>query len=50
MPRFFRRFAEGVFDVADLKERTNELALFIGTERQSRGSYAREVRVCQFEA
>jgi predicted esterase len=29
MPRFFRRFAEGVFDVEDLKFRTNELAQFI---------------------
>src|SRR5882762_5959864 len=26
MPRFFRRFAEGVFDVDDLKRRTHELA------------------------
>lgn len=29
MPRFFRRFAEGVFDVEDLKFRTEELAYFI---------------------
>jgi predicted esterase len=29
MPRFFRRFAEGMFDVDDLKARTNELAEFI---------------------
>ena len=29
MPRFFRRFAEGVFDVDDLKIRTEELADFI---------------------
>jgi predicted esterase len=29
MPRFFRRFAEGVFDLDDLKRRTNELAQFI---------------------
>ena len=29
MPRFFRRIAEGVFDMQDLKERTNELARFI---------------------
>ena len=29
MPRFFRRFAEGVFDVEDLKFRTEELAQFI---------------------
>jgi phospholipase/carboxylesterase len=29
MPRFFRRFAEGVFDIADLRLRTSELADFI---------------------
>jgi len=29
MPRFFRRFAEGVFDIEDLKYRTEELAQFI---------------------
>lgn len=29
MPRFFRRLAEGVFDIADLKQRTQELADFI---------------------
>lgn len=29
MPRFFRRFAEGVFDVVDLKARTHDLADFI---------------------
>jgi predicted esterase len=29
MPRFFRRFAEGVFDVGDVKFRTDELAEFI---------------------
>lgn len=29
MPRFFRRIAEGVFDVADLKRRTHELKDFI---------------------
>jgi len=29
MPRFFRRIAEGVFDMQDLKERTKELAKFI---------------------
>jgi phospholipase/carboxylesterase len=29
MPRFFRRLAEGVFDVEDLKSRTDELAQFI---------------------
>src|SRR5262245_59000158 len=29
MPRFFRRLAEGVFDLEDLKHRTNELADFV---------------------
>jgi phospholipase/carboxylesterase len=29
MPRFFRRLAEGVFDMEDLKFRTHELAYFI---------------------
>ena len=29
MPRFFRRLAEGVFDIEDLKFRTNELADFV---------------------
>jgi phospholipase/carboxylesterase len=29
MPRFFRRVAEGVFDLDDLKTRTNELADFV---------------------
>ncbi|HYB04668.1 MAG TPA: alpha/beta hydrolase [Nitrososphaerales archaeon] len=31
MPRFFRRLAEGVFDIADLKFRTAELAEFVST-------------------
>ena len=29
MPRFFRRLAEGVFDLDDLKQRTDELAEFV---------------------
>jgi phospholipase/carboxylesterase len=29
MPRFFRRLAEGVFDLEDLRTRTNELADFV---------------------
>jgi predicted esterase len=37
MPRFFRRFAEGVFDVDDLKTRTNELAEFIDTAAEHYG-------------
>jgi phospholipase/carboxylesterase len=28
-PRFFRRLAEGIFDIDDLKYRTNELADFV---------------------
>lgn len=34
MPRFFRRLEEGVFDEADLIERTHELADFIAVARQ----------------
>jgi phospholipase/carboxylesterase len=34
MPRFFRRLAEGVFDLADLKARTAELADFIAAARK----------------
>jgi predicted esterase len=34
MPRFFRRFAEGVFDVDDLKFRASELAQFIENARE----------------
>jgi phospholipase/carboxylesterase len=37
MPRFFRRLAEGVFDVEDLKARTLELAEFIGKARAAYG-------------
>src|SRR3954467_2038095 len=31
MPRFFRRLAEGVFDLEDLKYRANELADFVAS-------------------
>lgn len=37
MPRFFRRFAEGVFDEADLTRRTHELADFIADARTRHG-------------
>jgi predicted esterase len=37
MPRFFRRLAEGVFDVEDLKQRANELALFVAAAAQHYG-------------
>ena len=35
MPRFFRRVDEGVFDVADLTARTDELAHFVDRARQT---------------
>jgi phospholipase/carboxylesterase len=37
MPRFFRRLAEGVFDLEDLKFRTNELADFVAAAAQHYG-------------
>lgn len=37
MPRFFRRLAEGVFDVEDLKRRTNELADFVAAAAEHYG-------------
>jgi phospholipase/carboxylesterase len=37
MPRFFRRLAEGVFDLEDLKHRANELADFITAASQHYG-------------
>jgi predicted esterase len=37
MPRFFRRLAEGVFDLEDLKYRTNELADFVTAAAQHYG-------------
>src|SRR6266513_1264025 len=37
MPRFFRRLAEGVFDLEDLKHRTNELADFVTAAAQHYG-------------
>ncbi len=37
MPRFFRRLAEGVFDLEDLKKRTNELADFVAAAGQRYG-------------
>lgn len=35
MPRFFRRLAEGVFDLEDLRARTHELADFVETAAQT---------------
>ena len=37
MPRFFRRLTEGVFDLEDLKYRTNELADFVAAAAQHYG-------------
>ena len=37
MPRFFRRLAEGVFDLEDLQQRTHELADFIIEAAQGYG-------------
>src|SRR5207247_5277696 len=43
MPRFFRRLAEGVFDLDDLKIRTNELADFVAAAAQHYGFAANNV-------
>ena len=37
MPRFFRRLAEGVFDEADLRRRTQDLADFVAAARAEYG-------------
>ncbi|SDN55624.1 phospholipase/carboxylesterase [Methylobacterium phyllostachyos] len=37
MPRFFRRLAEGVFDEADLRRRTEDLAAFVAAARAHYG-------------
>lgn len=43
MPRFFRRLAEGVFDLEDLEHRTNELADFLEAAAQHYGVDSRGV-------
>ncbi len=43
IPRFFRRLAEGVFDIEDLKFRTNELAEFVEKASRIYGFDARKV-------
>ena len=43
MPRFFRRLAEGVFDLEDLQKRTHELADFIAQASQQHSFDARQV-------
>ena len=35
MPRFFRRLAEGVFDLDDLRRRTDDLAAFVGAASEA---------------
>ena len=37
MPRFFRRLAEGVFDVPDLLKRTDDLAVFVAEVTKTYG-------------
>jgi predicted esterase len=37
MPRFFRRLAPGVFDLADLRRRTHELAAFVSAAATAYG-------------
>jgi phospholipase/carboxylesterase len=43
IPRFFRRLAEGVFDVEDLKFRTNEMADFVENASRVYGFDGRNV-------
>jgi predicted esterase len=40
MPRFFRRLAEGVFDIEDLKQRTHDLAGFLAESAAHYGFHA----------
>ena len=48
MPRFFRRLAEGVFDIPDLIARTHELAAFIQSASEAYGFDARRVTAAGF--
>ena len=48
MPRFFRRLAEGVFDIEDLKLRTAELGDFIAESARTHGFAARDVTAVGF--
>jgi phospholipase/carboxylesterase/glyoxalase family protein len=43
MPRFFRRLAEGVFDVDDLKFRTHELAHFVRSAAERYGFQGKSI-------
>jgi len=48
MPRFFRRLAEGVFDVPDLIQRTHELAGFVEVASTTYGFDANHVNAVGF--
>ena len=48
MPRFFRRLAEGVFDIPDLKLRTQELADFVVASAKTHGFSASRVTAVGF--
>ena len=48
MARFFRRFAEGILDIDDLKQRTNELADFLQRASEVYGFDGRQVIVAGF--
>jgi predicted esterase len=48
MPRFFRRLAEGVFDIEDLKRRTADLADFIGSAAAKYGFSTSDVTAVGF--
>jgi predicted esterase len=48
MARFFRRFAEGILDIDDLKQRTNELADFLLRASEVYGFDGRQVIVAGF--
>ena len=43
MPRFFRRLAEGVFDLDDLRQRTHDLAAFVAAASAAYGFDAKRV-------
>jgi predicted esterase len=48
MPRFFKRFAEGVFDLDDLRLRTNELADFVAAAADRYGFDPRRIIAAGF--
>ena len=48
MPRFFRRLAEGVFDIDDLTQRTHDLAGFVGRASAQYGFSADQVVAAGF--